>query len=162
MSGNFVKWILIVVVIGIWVNMLRVSIPSILDYFSNNFYKEIESYSAVSFEVNPANQSSVDINSLRNPFAKWDKNSIVNSKVGKVEGVKVEKPKPYSLFNFKGSFLVNGKRVAVLEGRSDLGFGGTFYVSEGETVMNEKILEIGENYVIIFKDGEKIILYEVK
>ncbi|MFN4244654.1 MAG: hypothetical protein ACK4F9_00705 [Brevinematia bacterium] len=163
MDNRLVKWILIIVVLVIWINMLRVSIPVILNYFSDRTINEsdLKNLQTIPFDTGVKNQGIIDINYMRNPFARYtQKTKNVNS--NKTNNINLERTKVYSLFNFRGYFSVNNKRVAILEARPDLGISGTFYATEGETIMNEKIVEIGENYVIIFKEGEKIILYEVK
>ncbi|MEN2998629.1 MAG: hypothetical protein ABDH28_06310 [Brevinematia bacterium] len=165
MGGKLVKWLLVVIVVGIWANMLRVSIPVLMEYFT---YKEGQEHK-IGVEGNFAEspgfyQKEVDINYIRNPFARVDKGEsrVARGSKKPLSATQVSRSSTYSLFNLRGTLTVNNKMVAILEGRQDLGVSGTFYVAEGEEVMGEKIVEIGENYVIIFKDGEKITLYEVK
>lgn len=160
MNNKFVIWILVILVVVIWGNMIRVSLPVIMEFFSTN---KVEQEYSSALEVDPyVKVREVDYSTIepfRNPF---DRSIKLVKPVKNVNVASKESREVYSFFNFKGSFSVNGKKVAILEGRGDLGISGVFYVSEGDTVMNEKVVEIGENYVIILKDGVRLTLYEVR
>lgn len=164
MDNKVVKWILILVVLGIWINMVRVSVPTILEYFKLKSQSQSNDVFRNYNENNnnyKANQYIVDITSVRNPFSREIESRVSKASKSK-ESTASTNEKVYSIFNLKGTFVANGKKIAILEGRSDLGVNTVYYASEGDTVMDEKIVEIGENYVIIFKGGEKIVLYEVR
>lgn len=158
MNNKVVLWILIVVVIVIWANMIRISIPVIIESIRMNNEEQGE---LVKFQPSGVvrEDAYTYTEPLRNPF---ERNVKVVKHTKNVDVIRKDNVEVYSLFNFRGSFSINGKRVAILEGRSDLGISGVFYVSEGESIMNEKVVEIGESYIIILKDGVRLTLYEVR
>lgn len=158
MNNRLVVWFLVILVVIIWANMVRVSLPVILEFLRGENVEESK------MEVLKFDQLSRNrdvgygiVEPLRNPFERGIKKSRPVESV-----IRKENSEVYSLFNFRGTFSVDGKRIAILEGRSDLGVSGVFYVSEGDSIMNEKVVEIGENYVIILKDGIRLTLYEVR
>ncbi|MGB9621836.1 MAG: hypothetical protein ACPL4C_05325 [Brevinematia bacterium] len=163
MDSKLIKWFLIIVVIAIWGNMMRVSIPTIMDYFKQNEIKSQDSfYTDVSKGGFSDKSLGFDINNIRNPFVENEDKSFSKKDYSKSEK-QVKSPKEVvSFFDLKGVFYVNGEKRAILEGKVEFGVSGTFYVKEGDTVIDEKIVEIGDNYVIILKEGKRIVLYGVR
>ncbi|MCX8029438.1 MAG: hypothetical protein N2712_05525 [Brevinematales bacterium] len=167
MDSKFIKWLLLVMVILIWANAVRVSIPVIMDYLGISYSVDISTSEYVISGDYSKSEDVVDVGTyfIRNPFSRpFDSERVSSTKlVSKVQDFGyTNKKSVFSFFNLRGTFFVNDQRVAILEGRSDLGIVGTFYAKVGDIIMNEKVVDIGENYVIIFKDGEKVVLYEVR
>lgn len=162
MDSKVLKWILIIAVVGIWANAIRVSLPVFMEYFTQRGNGKLGEVSG-NERVNLPEQKKIDVTTVRNPFVRTPKHHAPPSKTERsAKAPEDSREKAFSIFNFRGTFSVNGKKVAILEGRSDLGVSGIFYAEEGETIMDEKIVEIGENYVIIFKGGQKIMLHEAR
>ncbi len=159
MDNPLVKWILIIVVVGIWANAIRVSIPAIIDYFkmkSENGEVEGKSFVVENYNSLPNYVSSKpkNIYSLRNPF----KEPLLSKEVDYAVSPTKEQPEVVSFFRLKGVFLVDGKKIAVLEGKQEFGVSGVYYVGEGDVVMGERVVEVSGNYVIINKEGQSITL----
>jgi hypothetical protein len=159
MDNPLVKWVLIIVVVGIWVNAIRVSVPAIVDYFKmrseggevENKTFVVDSHTSLPNYASPKYRN---IYSLRNPFKK----PFLNEEASYTYKPIKEQPEVISFFRLKGIFLINGKKVAVLEGRQEFGLSGVYYVNEGDIVMGERIVEVSDNYVIINKEGKDIRL----
>lgn len=163
MDNKFVKWFLILVVVAIWLNMIRVSIPTIVDYFrQNNEVRQDHLYSSLSQNNFKGRNFSFDPDKVRNPFLETVEKHSLYSETRKVDDVKPKVKEVMSYFDLKGIFVVDGERKAILEGKIEFGVSGIYYVKEGDMVLGEKVVEIGDNYVIILKEGKKIVLYGVR
>ncbi len=173
MNTPVVKVLLLIVTVGIWINMLRISIPAILSYIEekrvevSHSTKEASRYltswesSSQNFTSQEAEQT-IAVRRLRNPFVLEENVDKKNNKKSYGVYTEVYKSQPEivsSSFRFKGVIISGGNKTAILEGRPELGAYGIFYANKGETVMDEKILEIFDNSIIIEKKGKKIRLF---
>lgn len=163
MNNSVVKWILVIIVIGIWFNMIRVSVPAILEYFNTTHYSTQENGENNIESLQQRDTRYRDVVSLRNPFSRLggEEDKKVKNTKQTTYHTKQEKS-VFSQFNLKGVLVIDNEKIAILEGREEIGITGVFYAKVGDVVMGEKIIEIGENYAIIFKEGEKIMIYEVR
>lgn len=163
MNNRVVKWLLVIIVIGIWLNMLRVSVPAILEYFNTTHYSSQEN-KEINLEILQQRTPQYrDVILLRNPFSRpgSENDKDVKNVRQRIFNTKEER-NIFSQFNLKGVLVIDNEKIAILEGREELGITGVFYAKVGDVVMGEKIVEIGENYAIIFKEGEKVMIYEVR
>jgi hypothetical protein len=156
MDNPLVKWTLIIIVLVVWINMVRVSIPTIVNYFkekTETTKSEISTLTTEDGNIITNNNKPRNIYNLKNPF----KEPFL-AKENKLPSQKNRQPQVFSYFRLKGIFLANGKKTAILEGKQEFGVNGIFYVIEGDILMGEKIVEISDNYIIINKEGKDITL----